>query len=56
MKRTTEFEISIATLEVANTKPNSIARFDELRKEIPLYIELTAGDLEYSSTRPCEKL
>ena len=56
MSRTTEFEISIATLQVANTKPNGIASFDDLRSEIPLYINLTQGDLQYSSTRPGERL
>ena len=54
--RTTEFEISVATLKVANSKTNNIARFDDLRKEIPFHINLTQGDLEESLTRPGEKL
>ena len=56
MSRTTEFEISVATLKVASKKPGYIATFDNLRKEIPLYINLTEGDLEYSKTRPGERL
>ena len=54
--RTTEFDISVATLKVANSKTNNVARFDDLRREIPIYLNLTQGDLEKSPTRPGEKL
>ena len=56
MTRTTEFEISVATLKIAATKSNGLASFDDLRREIPHYVQLTAGDLKNSSTRPGEKL
>ena len=54
--RTTEREMSAAVLKIAATKPGYYVTLDELRVEIPNYIELTPGDLEFSTTRPGERL
>ena len=50
--RTTGFEVSVSTLNVANQKANTIARFDDLRKEIPFFLNLPQGGMEDSPTRP----
>ena len=54
--RATEREMSIAVLKIAATKPGRHVTLDELRIEIPNYVELTPGDMEYSLTRPGERL
>ena len=54
--RATEREMSIAVLKIAATKPGRYVTLDELRIEIPNYVELTPGDMEYSLTRPGERL
>ncbi len=52
--RTTEYEMSVAVMEIAATKPGGYVTLDELRAEIPNYVDLTPGDSAYSSTRPGE--
>ena len=54
--RTTEYEMSVAVMEVAATKPGGYASLDELRAEIPNYTDLTPGDNMYSNTRPGERM
>ena len=54
--RTPEREFAIAMMRIAATKPGNYATLDELRLEIPHYIELTPEDLEYSSKRPGERM
>ena len=54
--RTPEREFAIAMMRIAVTKPGNYATLDELRLEIPHYIELTPEDLEYSSRRPGERM
>ena len=54
--RTTEYDISVVVARAAASKPGGYVTLDELRAEIPHYIPLTPGDLEYSTTRPGERL
>lgn len=54
--RTTEYEMSVAVMRIAATKHGGYATMDELRDEIPNFINLTPGDNEYSTTRPGERL
>lgn len=54
--RTTEYEMSVVVMRSAAAKPGGYVTLDELRIEIPHYIPLTSGDLEYSTTRPGERL
>jgi hypothetical protein len=54
--RTNEYEISVVVMRAAAAKPGGYVTLDELRTEIPHYIPLTPGDLEYSTTRPGECL
>lgn len=54
--RTTEYEISVVVTKAAVAKPGGYVTLEELRAEIPHYIPLTPGDLEYSTTRPGECL
>lgn len=54
--RTTEREISLLILRIAAEKPGHYVTLDELRAEIPLYMDLTPADLEYSTTRPGERM
>ena len=54
--RTTEYEMSVAVAKSAAAKPGGYVTLDELRVEVPHYIPLTPGDLEYSTTRPGECL
>ena len=54
--RSTEYEMSVAVLRIAATKPSGHVPLNELRAKIPNYVDLTSGDSEYSSTRPGERL
>ena len=54
--RTPEREFAIAILKIAATKPGNYATLDELRIEIPNYIDFTPDDLEYSTKRPGEQM
>ena len=54
--RTTEYEMSVTVMRSAAAKPGGYVTLAELRDEIPHYIQLTPGDLEYSTTRPGECL
>ena len=54
--RATEFDMSVAVLRHLNALPHGIASLDELRAAVPSHIMLTAGDMEYSTTRPGERL
>ena len=48
--------MSVAVAKCAAAKPGDYVILDELRDEIPHYVPLTPGDLEYSTTRPGEHL
>ena len=54
--RTTEHEMSVMVAKAATAKPGGYVTLDELRAEIPHYIQLTPGDLKYSTIRPGECL
>ena len=54
--RTTEFDMSVAVLRHLNAQPNGVAGLNELRAAIPNHIMLTVGDMEFSTTRPGERL
>ena len=54
--RTTERQVSIAVLKVLRTKPNHSATLEELRDEVPQFLDLADGDLAPSETRPGENL
>ena len=54
--RTTEHDMSVAVMKIAATKSNGYVPLDELRSEIPNFVDLTSGDSEYSGTRPGERL
>ncbi len=54
--RVTEAEISIAALRIAAKQKNGLATFSRLKKEIPDYVNLSAGDQAQSITRPNEEL
>jgi len=54
--RVTEVDVSIGTLLVAASRPDGIATFHRLRKELPKYLKLSAGDRVQSITRPNEEL
>lgn len=54
--RTTEFEVALATLRIAASRPDGKATFYRLRRELPQYLNLSAGDMTQSTTRPGEQL
>lgn len=54
--RVTESEVGLATLQVAANRPNGVATFHRLRKEIPHYLSLSSADRKQSVTRPNEEL
>ena len=53
--RTTEYEMSVAVLQILRSWHSEEATLAELRSEIPKHIELTEADNEYSGTRPGER-
>ncbi len=54
--RVTEAEVAFATLQIAASRPDGIATFHRLRKELPNYLKLSAADQAQSETRPNEEL
>lgn len=54
--RTTEFEMSIAVSRILRDTPGGWMNLEELRHQVPGYIELTEGDRTLSDTRPGESL
>ena len=54
--RVGEAEIGLATLRIAAAQPNGIATLYRLKKEIPDYVNLSAGDWEISTPRPNEPM
>lgn len=54
--RTTEYDLSVAVLRILLTRPDGAATLPELREELPRHIVFTDGDLEFSPTRPGERL
>ena len=54
--RATESDIALAVLQVAESKPNGTATFDDLRQEIPSYVTLSPEDRVQSPTRPGEEM
>ncbi|HUZ33724.1 MAG TPA: hypothetical protein VMV19_16715 [Xanthobacteraceae bacterium] len=54
--RATENDVAFAVAQIAKTKPNDTATFDQCREEVPDYLNLSAADLAQSPTRPNEKV
>ena len=54
--RTTEHDLSVAVLRILLDRPDGMAMLPELREAIPHYIELTEDDMEFSTSRPGERL
>lgn len=53
---TSENEIALAVLQIASQKNNGIATYDDLRGEIPNYVNLDNDDMRDSETRPGEPM
>ncbi|MDD9739769.1 hypothetical protein PVW47_08275 [Marinovum sp. SP66] len=56
MVHTTEAEIATAVMRIAARSPDGTATFEQLYKEIPSEITLTADDQRQSTTRPNEQM
>lgn len=56
MAKDAEERISLGVLKIAAAHPKGMASFNQCRKEIPNYVNLTAADLAPSSTRPGEPM
>lgn len=54
--RVSENEVAFAIVQIAKTKPNDTATFDQCREEVPDHLNLSAADLAQSPTRPNEKV
>lgn len=54
--RVTENDVAFAIVQIAKTKPNDIATFDQCREEVPDYLDLSVADLAQSPTRANEKV
>ena len=53
--RTSEYEMSVATLRYLSHQPYHEASQEEIRAAMPHYINLTDGDTEDSPSRPGEQ-
>ena len=56
MNRTSEHDISIAVLGIADSRPDGVVTFKRAYSEIPTLINLSAGDLAVSDKRPNEAM
>lgn len=56
LNRVTENEVAFAIVQVAKTRPDGVATFARCKKEVPLHIQLSAGDRARSQTRPNEEM
>ena len=56
MTRVTENEIANIVLSVAVKQPNGIATFDQIRDQVPKYVNLSCEDLRQSLTRRNETI
>ena len=54
--RVTEADVAFATLQIAVGRPDGVATFHRLRKELPIYLDLSVADRAQSETRPNEEL
>lgn len=54
--RATESDVAFAIVQIAKSKKNEIATFDQCREEVPEHLNLTNADLAQSPTRPNEKV
>lgn len=54
--RVTENDVAFAIVQIAKTKPNDTATFDQCREEVPDHLNLSAADLAQSPTRSNEKV
>jgi hypothetical protein len=54
--RVAENDVAFAIVQIAKTKPNDTATFDQCREEVPDQLSLSAADLAQSLTRPNEKV
>lgn len=55
-RRVSESEVALATLRVAATRDGGVATYDELRDELPNYLDLSAADRRRSLTRQNEEI
>lgn len=55
-ERATENQIAFAVLQIAANQPNGIATFPRMKRDIPNYINLSAGDRQQSNTRRNEEI
>lgn len=56
MPRATENDVALAILQIAAGQPNGICTLNRARNEVPKYVNLSAGDLAQSITRPHEPM
>ena len=56
MSRAGEDRIAVGVLSIANEHPKGICSYRAARSELPNRVELTAGDLAPSQTRPGEPM
>jgi hypothetical protein len=54
--RVTENEIAFAACEIAASRPNGVATFRRMKREIPNLLTLSPADQAQSQTRPREQL
>src|SRR5690242_690054 len=54
--RVTENEIAFVVCRIAATRPDGVATFRRMKRELPNHLTLSAGDRAQSQTRPGEQL
>ena len=54
--RVTENEVAFAIVQIAKARPDGVATFARCKREIPLHLDLSAGDRRRSQTRPNEQM
>lgn len=54
--RTTEEQMAVGVAQIAYSKTDKIATHEQIRNEIPKYVNLTAEDEKVSKTRPNEPM
>jgi phosphoribosylformimino-5-aminoimidazole carboxamide ribonucleotide (ProFAR) isomerase len=56
INRTTESEVALATLRIAVDRPDGIATFNRLKKDLPNHLKLSDADRAQSLTRKNEEI
>ena len=54
--RATENEVAFAIVQIAKAQPDGVATFARCKREVPLHLQLSAGDMRRSQTRPNEPM